>query len=421
MPFSPRKLPLSARSTNIGLWGYSMMYRLFFVCVALGSWAQAQVEAHFSLPKGKYVAGEAVLLEYTVRNDGGQPVNILSATPNTFCSGYVVKVNRIDIAEPHGCGGGMSGGSCLSSARTLKPGESVTEHFMVNDHDQMRTPGSYRISAVRELPTSMESDLIALPSGPKVKTSAEFDVEVVEADAQHVRSTLLPYFADLSSDDWLRRSTAEQVVGTLSSPAVEDLVLGLNDTPRKDIAIRALAAVNTPATRKQLADIALNNGQDRFSEQDRFSAAGALGGSGDRSYWPLLRDMAARQPPEQAGGLFLSAARLGGEEAVPWLRDLLRSPDVRLKGAAIFPLASTASRQAVPLRIDMIGDDEEHIPEAAQNALVQLTHHTFNPKQIVPSDRAAAHAAWIRWWSRNAESAPIYKPGEYCGNAAPLE
>ncbi|HWY68954.1 MAG TPA: hypothetical protein VNX88_09830 [Terriglobales bacterium] len=398
------------------------MYRLFFACVVLGSWAQAQVEAHFSLPKEEYAAGEPVLLEYTVRNAGAQPIRILSATPNTFCSGYVVKVNRTDVTEPHGCGGGMSGGSCLSSGRPLKPGESVTEHFMVNDHDQMRTPGFYRISAIRELPTSVESDLTALYSGPKVKTSAEFDVEVVEAEARHVRSILLPYFADLSSDDWQRRSTAEQVVGTLSSPAVEDLVLRLHDNPRtKDIAVRALAAVNTPATRKQLAEIALSNGQDRFSEYARFSAASALGGSGDRSYWPLLRDLAARQPPGQAGGLISSAARLGGEEALPWLRDLLRSPDVKIKADAVFPLALTGSRQAAPLLIDMLGDDEEHIPEAAQNALVQLTHHAFNPKQIVPSDTAAAHAAWIRWWSRNAESAPIYKPGEYCGNAAPLE
>jgi hypothetical protein len=392
------------------------MYRLLFAWLVLGSFAQAQVEAHFSLPKEKYVAGEPVLLEYAVHNTGAEPVTILAATPNTFCSGYVVKVNRTDVTEAHTCGGGFSAGECLSSARTLKPGESVTEHFMVNDRDQMRAPGSYHVSASRELPTSTESDLIKLNSGPKVKTTAEFDVEVVEMDAQHLRSILLPYFADLSSDDWPRRSTADQVIGTLSSSAVEDLVLRLYDNPRtKDVAIRALAAANTPATRKQLADIASGSGQDRYS------AAGALGGSGDRSYWPLLRDLAARQPPGQASGLISSAALLGGNEAVPWLRDLLRSPDAKTRGAAIFPLASTGSRQAVPALIDMIGDPEEHIPEAAQSALVQLTHHTFNPKQIVPSDTAAAHAAWIRWWSRNGESAPIYKPGEYCENAARLE
>jgi hypothetical protein len=392
------------------------MHRLLFAWIVLGSFALAQVEAHFSLPKEKYVTGEPVLLEYTARNTGAEPVTVLSATPNTFCSGYVVKVNRTDVSEAHACGGGFSGGECLSSGRTLKPGESVTEHFMVNDRDQMRAPGSYHISASRELPTSTESDLIKLNSGPKVKTTAEFDVEVAEADAQHVRGILLPYFADLSSNDWPRRSTADQVVGTLSSSAVEDLVLKLHDSPQtKDVAVRALAAANTPATRKQLADIASGSGQDRYS------AAGALGGSGDRSYWPLLRDLAGREAPAQASGLISSAARLGGEEAVPWLRDLLRSPDVTIKGAAIFPLALTASRQAVPMLIDMIGDPAEHIPEAAQVALVQLTHHAFNPKQIVPSDMSAAHAAWIRWWSRNGESAPIYKPGEYWGNAAPLE
>lgn len=169
------------------------MYRLFFAWVVLGSFAHAQVEARFALPKEKYLSGEPILLEYTVRNTGTQPVTILSANPNSFCSGYVVKVNRTDVTEPHGCGGGFGGGSCMSSGRPLEP------------------------------------------------------------------------------------------------------------------------------------------------------------------------------------------------------------------------------------VIDMIGDSEESIQTASQSALVQLTHHAFNPKQIVPSDTPAAHAAWIRWWSRNGESAPIYKPGEYCGNAAPLD
>ena len=40
---------------------------------------------------------------------------------------------------------------------------------------------------------------------------------------------------------------------------------------------------------------------------------------------------------------------------------------------------------------------------------------------LVPRSRNGNAPAWVRWWTRNAESAPIYKPGEYCGNAAPLD
>lgn len=388
------------------------MCRLFFAWVVLGSFAQAQVEAHFSLPKEKYVAGEPVLLEYTVRNTGAEPVTITSARPNSFCSGYKVRVNRTDVAEPAPCDFHVSV-DCESSSRTLNPGESVTEQFIVNDRDHMRTPGTYHISAIRTLETSLDADIRTLSSGPKVKTSAEFDVRIAEGDAEQVRSILLPYFADLSSE-W--HDTATQVAEKLSSAEVEDLVLQLYENPRtKDIAIRALAAANTPATRKQLADLACGG------TPDNSSAAYVLGESGDRSYWPLLRELSFGQPSEQASVFISAAARLGGDEAVPWLRDLLRSSDPKTRSAAVYPLALTASRQAVPVLIDMLGDSEEDIQTDAEVALVWLTHRTFNPKQIAPSDTAAAHAAWIRWWARNRESASIYKPGEYCGNAAPLE
>ncbi len=390
------------------------MVRLFLACVVLGSFAYAQVEARFDLPKKKYLAGEPVLLEYAVHNAGAQPITILAATPNSFCSGYAVKVNRTDVTEKRGCGGGY-GGSCASSSRTLEPGGISTEHYLVNDGTEMRSPGSYHINATRVLPTSPDPDLTKLHLGPTVTTSAEFDVEVVAGDAQQVRNILQPYFSTLGTNDWPRRNMASLVVTMLSSPAVEDLVLQLRESPRtKEIAIPALSSTNTPATRKQLAEIAASTAEDRFS------AASALGWSGDRSYWPLLHELAARQPREQADAFITAAATLGGDDAVPWLRDLLRSPDTKSRAGAIYPLALTGSRQAIPVLIDMIGDPDANIQTSAQSALVQLTHHAFNPKQIVPSDSAAAHAAWIRWWSRNAESAPIYKPGEYCGNAAPL-
>jgi HEAT repeat protein len=82
---------------------------------------------------------------------------------------------------------------------------------------------------------------------------------------------------------------------------------------------------------------------------------------------------------------------------VPWLGELLRSPDQTNRANAIYALQFTASPRAIPLLIDAVGDRVPDLALAAQGALVQLTHHSFNPKQIVPSDTIAAHSAWVRW------------------------
>ena len=391
------------------------MPRPWLIYLLFCSFAHAQLEARFSLAKEKYMAGEPVLLQYTVRNVGTQPMTILAADPVSFCSRYLVKVNRTDVPEVHDCGGGF-GGSCLSSSATLKPKEARTEYFLVNYHEDMRTPGSYHISAGRELEPWTDPDLTKLRLGPKLQTSGDFDIQIAEADSGQLRSILLPYFADLTgSHDPQRLNLAYRVVERLSSAAVEDVVLKLRDDPRtREIAVPALKSANTPATRKQLAEIATGD------TDGRFAAAGALGDSGDRSYWQALRSLSVRQPSGQAGGFISGAARLGGEESLPWLSELLRSPDKKTRADAVYALQLTGSRRAIPMLIDMITDPEVDIQTGAQVSLVQLTHHTFNPRQIVPADTAAAHAAWVQWWSRNSESAPIFKPGEYCGNALPL-
>src|SRR5262249_41612865 len=140
------------------------MSRLYLMYLLFCGFAHAQLEARFSLVKEQYMAGEPVFLEYTVRNAGTQPIRILAADPNSFCSGYVVKVNRTDAPEVHACGGGF-GGSCMSSSAMLKPSETIREFFLVNYQNEMRIPGRYHISASRELETSIDPDFTKLRLG----------------------------------------------------------------------------------------------------------------------------------------------------------------------------------------------------------------------------------------------------------------
>ena len=200
------------------------MHRFVLAAAMCAISARCQVQAKFTISKTTFSSGEPIVLEYTIRNTGTAPVSVYAASPNSFCSGYQVDVERTDaVTEKKGCGG-LYGGSCLSSSAILKPGEQRVEHYLVNyDHD-LKPPGHYRISARRSLATSPEASLSSLQLGPQVNASGEFEIEIAEPDEAVLRRSLLPYFADLKSDDWQRRNFAASIVERLSAPAVEDVV-----------------------------------------------------------------------------------------------------------------------------------------------------------------------------------------------------
>jgi HEAT repeat protein len=139
---------------------------------------------------------------------------------------------------------------------------------------------------------------------------------------------------------------------------------------------------------------------------------------GDKSYFPLLKEIAGSKPPNEAGETIRYAATLGGDEAVPWIASKLTNPDPFARGDVPWALAATGSRRAVPILIDLLLSHDENAPQEAENALVQLTHRSVSPATYTSGNPAIAHQKWMLWWTLHSD-APVFGPNT-CGEIQPL-
>jgi hypothetical protein len=79
-------------------------------------------------------------------------------------------------------------------------------------------------------------------------------------------------------------------------------------------------------------------------------------------------------------------------------------------------MAYTGSRAAVPVLFDLLRSSDTSASERALYGLRELTHRTLSAASGSPQSQ---YAKWLEWWSRNGESARIYKPTD-CGELIPL-
>ena len=108
--------------------------------------AAAQFEVSFSLSKTTYLAGEPVFLSLRVKNVSTEPLQISTADPLTFCSGYQFELQGARDRDAMSCRGSM--GSCLGGFLTLAPGKSRTDRILLNIRYDLRRPGSYALKVV---------------------------------------------------------------------------------------------------------------------------------------------------------------------------------------------------------------------------------------------------------------------------------
>jgi hypothetical protein len=74
----------------------------------------------------------------------------------------------------------------------------------------------------------------------------------------------------------------------------------------------------------------------------------------------------------------------------------------------------TASRDAVPVPIDLLKSGDEDDRPVAEIGLETLTHRTATSENVSTVDPAWLHKAWQTWWTSNSAAAPIYAHDE-CG------
>lgn len=390
-----------------------MPRRLLVIALLAPSLCPAQVTGTFSLDKTTFAPGEPVFLSFTLHNSGIEPVEVHTADPYSFCSGYKIHITR-DGAAPPTCSKNFTG-SCLSGAISLAPGASRTERILLNYQNNSRidlstvvsAPGYYTVEATRGIAFD--------PQSGKVFTSPDHSEE---HEIFHLRvddalelspAAYAPYVQQLDFKDSDIRREAARILATIAPPTLEPLLLTFATS--KDYALKQFAplALSNLSTKASIAALAQMVVDDKPGSYESMTAAEGLGKTHDPAWLPILLEAS-----DQHNSMYLHyAADSGGDAAIAPLLTRIHAPASR--SSAIYALGYTGSRAAVPILISLLStqaspDDETRNATISANAALRQLTHLYAEQGAGTAPISTWHNRWQNWWLANSQTATIYKP-----------
>jgi len=399
----------------------TLQHGLFAVLLGffLTSTASAQLESRLYLDKREYQVGEPVYLGFDLTNNGTEPMQVITGNSYSFCGGYQIEISSDPSADLSSCSTLGFGWSCAGGAWTIAPGETRHDKVLLNYEHDLSKAGIYSVRASRTLNYgSAAADLADLSSGVQLKTESLFHIVVEDGNPENLIGTFQPCVADLQSKDEERQREAARVIGTLAPPFLEDTILSMLDSPvTRPFALTGLRHLNTSRSREALAKIVQDTSGYSYAKEQ---AIKYLSEMEDKKYFPLLLDEAQKQEPNQARDYVLSAARLGGENAMPYVVSLVSSSDAFSRANGVMALPLTGSRRAVPVLIDLLVSPDVDLARLASIGLIRLSHRSpFETGQWFSNSPSNGYANWVGWWRLRVDDAPIYGPNQ-CGKIEPL-
>jgi len=383
----------------------------------LASTASAQLERRLYLEKDKYVVGEPIYLHFELTNNNTEPMQVMTGSRYSFCDGYQVQVSP-DLSAHSSCvSGGV--GSCLGGTTIIKPGETWKDELLLNYEHDLSKAGMYDISASRTLRYDRPDVRMSANSGIEVKSEGLFHIRLEEGSAESLAAIFEPYVADLNAKDEERMREAARAIGSLAPRFLEDTILSMMDSPAtRQFAVIGLRHLNTDRAREALAKFVKSTS---YYSYDREQAIKDLSEMGDKKYFPLLLDEAKNHEPNEARDYALAAARIGGEDAMPYVASLLSSPNPFTRANGVMALPETGSRRAVPILIELLRNSEMAVARLASIGLVRLTHRNpLTDNRWYSDDPANEYQVWADWWMARGADAAIYGSGE-CDDIEPLK
>jgi len=389
------------------------------LCLLPWGSALAQLQGSFSMEKQQYGVGEPVFLAFELTNIGKESVQFFRGDRYSMCGGYEIAVSSGPPLIHSSCDRGFAF-SCVGAAQTLAPGETRHERVLVNFEHDLSKAATYEVHATWVVKYGPVTEGFSFPvGGQEFKAETNFQIQVIDGNAENVAPAFQPYIADLSAKDEERRREAARVIGSLAPPFLEDTIISMADSPATlPFALMGLRRLNTSRSRETLAGIIQStSGYSYWKEM----AIKYLSEMGDKKYFPLLLDVAKNQQPNQARDYVLAAAELGGEGGFPYVVSLLGSADPFSRANAIMALPRTGSRRAVPLLIEQLRNPDPDMGRLASTGLMELTHRTAAQDGRLVSDAPPSdYFKWMRWWLQNGSSTSIYGPNQ-CGEVEPLQ
>ena len=386
----------------------------------LASTASAQLEGRIYLDKDQYQTGEPVYLRFDLKNNGKEPMQVVSGNSYSYCGGYQIELSSDQSADTSSCASLGSGGSCGSGGWIIEPGETRQDKVLLNYAHDLSKAGIYDIRASRTLNYGPPAAGLAIRNnGIPVKADGVFHIRVEDGNAENLIPVFQPYVDDLHSKDEERQQEAARVLGSLAPPFLEDTILSMVDSPAtRPFAMIGLRHLNTFRSREALAGIVQGTlGYSYVKEQ----AIKYLSEMEDKKYFPLLLDEAKKQEPNQARDYVLAAAQLGGEDAMPYVSSLLISSNNFSRANGIMALPQTGSRRAVPILIDFLQSPDLAEARLASIGLIRLTHRSlFQSGQWFSDSPSNEYSDWTAWWLLGGSNAQTYGPSQ-CGRVEPLK
>lgn len=367
----------------------------------------AQVTGEFYMEKETFAPGEPVFLYFKLSNHGPDAIRLMSPDiDQPGCSANSITVTS-DPPPAYSCPNFAETGCVLNG--TLKPlppllpGQSDIQRFLLNFNREVNDPGDYVVNASH----------FDIPIGAGGEAQANLHFRVDGDAPPYPAAKFQPWADQLKSSDPMKRFEAAQTLASLAPRSLEDTLIGFAANPEfRRYAPLALHRLNTPRSIEAMANMVKANGPGTWEQME---GARYLAETGDRQWYPLLLELALKNG--KISNYPAYAAELGGETMLPDLLALANNPDTRLQ--AVMAMGSTASRQAIPILIDLLKSQDEGVSWRAAYSLRLLTHRSAGPKGEA-HDPQTDYRMWTKWWQNEGTSAPIYKDTE-CGETAPLQ
>src|ERR1700760_358911 len=214
--------------------------------------AAAQFEVSFSLSKTTYLAGEPVFVSLTVKNVSTEPLQIRTADPLTFCSGYQFELQGARDRDAMSCRGSM--GSCLGGVLTLAPGKSRTDRILLNIRYDLRRPGSYALKVVyraKYAPAGKSLPVAAMLSHKEFEKRLE--IVLAPSRPEDLKPEFDAYARALDSTDWRKRKEPATVIAYLAPAFMEPTILRMLHTPgMQSFGVEGLRNLGTPSAHRAL-------------------------------------------------------------------------------------------------------------------------------------------------------------------------
>lgn len=103
-----------------------------------------------------------------------------------------------------------------------------------------------------------------------------------------------------------------------------------------------------------------------------------------------------------------------GCDALPFFASEINASNESQRIQRVFGMSLTASREAVPILMDLLQSSDEEIRQVAKISLERLTHRAATSDAVFSLDRAWLHETWQARWTSDSAAALIHAYNE-CG------